>query len=44
MHQRMKDHQANQALPAKVAQQVLRVLDHNWQRSFAALTAWREDP
>jgi putative transposase len=44
MHQRMKDHGAYQALPAKVAQQVLRVLDKNWQSFFAALQAWRDDP
>jgi putative transposase len=44
MHQHMKDHGAYQALPAKVAQQVLRVLDKNWQSFFAALQAWREDP
>src|SRR5260370_38738467 len=43
MHQRMKDHEAYQALPAKVAQQVLRVLDKNWHSSFAALAAWRGD-
>src|SRR5258707_596677 len=41
MHQRMKDHEAYQALPAKVAQQVLRVLDKNWHSFFAALEAWR---
>src|SRR5260221_5368762 len=44
MQQRMKDHEAYKALPAKVAQQVLRVLDQNWQSCFAALEAWREDP
>ena len=44
LHQRMKDHEAYKALPAKVAQQVLRVLDKNWQSFFAALEAWREDP
>src|SRR5260370_23881022 len=44
MHQRMKDHEAYQALPAKVAQQVLRVLDKNWQSFFAALEAWRGYP
>jgi len=44
MHQRMKDHEAYQALPAKVAQQVLRVLDKNWHSFFAALEAWRGDP
>src|SRR5260370_36543847 len=44
MHQRMKDHEAYQSLPAKVAPQALRVLDKNWQSFFAALEAWREDP
>ncbi len=44
MHCRMKDHEAYQALPAKVAQWVLRVLDKNWQSFFAALSAWQKDP
>jgi putative transposase len=47
MHQRMKDHEAyeaHKALPAKVAQQVLRLLDKNWQSYFAALAAWKADP
>jgi putative transposase len=44
MHQRMKGHEAYKALPAKVAQQVLMVLDRNWQSFFAALQAWRIDP
>jgi len=44
MHRRMKDHEAYQALPAKVAQWVLRILDNNWQSFFAALAAWRADP
>jgi IS605 OrfB family transposase len=44
MHQRMKDHEAYQALPAKVAQQVLRVLDKNWQSFFTTLAAWKNDP
>src|SRR5258708_899216 len=44
MHQRMKSHEAYKALPAKVAQQVLRVLDKNWQSFFAALEAWKADP
>jgi putative transposase len=44
MHQRMKDHEAYQALPAKVAQWVLRLLDKNWQSFFAALAAWKADP
>jgi len=43
-HQRMKDHEAYQALPAKVAQWVLRLLDQNWQGFFAALAAWQANP
>jgi hypothetical protein len=44
MHRRMKDHDAYPALPAKVAQWVLRLLDKHGQRFFAALAAWQEDP
>ena len=44
MHQRMKDHEAYKALPAKVAQWVLRLLDQNWQSFFAARAAWEVDP
>jgi putative transposase len=44
MHRRMKDHEAYQALPAKVAQWVLRLLDQNWQSFFAAMAAWQVDP
>jgi putative transposase len=40
----MKDYEAYKALPAKVAQQVLRVLDKNWQSFFAALATWRLTP
>lgn len=40
----MKGHEAYQALPAKVAQQVLRLLDKNWQSYCAACEAYREDP
>ena len=36
MDRRMQDHEAYQALPAKVAQWVLRLLDKNWQSCFAA--------
>ena len=36
MHRRMKDHVAYKALPVKVAQWVLRLLDQNWQGYFAA--------
>jgi putative transposase len=44
MQRRMQDHEAYQALPAKVAQWVLRVLDKNWRSFFEALSAWRADP
>ncbi len=44
MHRRMKDHEAYQALPAKVAQWVLRLLDKNWQSFFEARSAWQADP
>jgi putative transposase len=44
MHRRMKDHEAYHALPAKVAQWVLQILDKNWQSFFEALSAWRKDP
>ncbi|HEX2349466.1 MAG TPA: transposase, partial [Ktedonobacterales bacterium] len=44
MHHRMKGHEAYQALPAKVAQWVLRLLDKNWESCFAAMEAWRKDP
>src|SRR5262245_55901908 len=40
----MKAHQAYQALPRKVSQQVLRMLDKNWQGFFAAMKAYRADP
>jgi putative transposase len=44
MDRRMQDHEAYKALPAKVAQWVLRLLEKNWQSYFAALVAWQEDP
>src|SRR5260370_1631997 len=40
----MKDHDADTAVPAKVAQGVLRLRDKNWQSFFAALAAWQQDP
>lgn len=43
MHRLMKSNPAYKALPAKVAQQVLRVLDKNWQSFFKALAVWRDD-
>lgn len=40
----MKSHEAYKALPAKVSQQVLIVLDKNWQSYFAATQAWEKTP
>lgn len=39
----MKSHEAYKALPAKVAQQVLKQLDQNWESYFEACKAWNED-
>ena len=44
LYHQMKGHEAYQALPTKVAQQVLRLLDKNWQSYFAATLAYKEDP
>lgn len=44
MDKRMKSHEAYKALPAKVAQQVLRLLDKNWQSFFSAIAEWRDHP
>src|SRR5260221_7031779 len=40
----MKGHDGCRALPTKVAQQVLRLLDKNWQSYFAACAAYRDGP
>jgi transposase len=40
----MKAHEAYKALPSKVSQQVLMVLDKNWKSFFEALKAYNEDP
>src|SRR5450755_3940220 len=40
----MKSHEAYKALPAKVAQQVLKLLDKNWESYVEAVKAWNEDP
>ena len=40
----MKEHEAYQALPAKVAQQVIKVLDKNWKGHFEAVKAYDLDP
>lgn len=44
IHAQMKGHEAYQSLPRKVSQQVLRMLDKNWQGFFAAMKAYRIDP
>src|SRR3989442_4811659 len=45
MDQRMQSHEAYKALPAKVSQQVLLLLDNNWRKGFfEALKAYEEDP
>lgn len=44
MDRRMQQHEAYKAIPAKVAQQVLKQLDKNWQSFFAARKACEEDP
>ncbi|HIE26707.1 TPA: transposase, partial [Candidatus Poribacteria bacterium] len=40
----MKDTDEYSFLPAKVAQQVLRILDKNWQSFFAAIEEWKANP
>ncbi len=44
MDKRMQQHEAYQALPAKVSQQVLIQLDTAWKGFFAARKAYEEDP
>jgi IS605 OrfB family transposase len=40
----MQSHEAYKALPAKVSQQVLKQLDHDWDAFFKARAAYNEDP
>src|SRR5207302_5718172 len=40
----MQRYKAYRALPSKVSQQVLKLLDKNWKSFFAALEAYNEDP
>ena len=40
----MRSHEAYKALPAKVSQQVLVLLDKNWTAFFEARAAYEEDP
>ncbi len=44
MDRRMQSHEAYQALPAKVSQQVLMQLHHDWVSFFEARAAYKEDP
>ena len=44
IQRRMQSHEAYKALPAKVSQQILMVLDHNWKSFFEALKAYEQDP
>jgi putative transposase len=45
MDRRMQSHEAYKALPAKVSQEILMVLDNNWRKGFfEALKAYEEDP
>ena len=44
MDRRMQSHEAYKALPSKVSQQVLVLLDKNWTAFFEARAAYKEDP
>ena len=44
MQRRMQSSDSYKALPAKVSQQILLVLDRNWKSFFEAQTAYNEDP
>jgi len=44
MDKRMQSHEAYKALPAKVSQQLLRLLAKNWESFFEARAAYEEDP
>ncbi len=44
MNRRMQSHEAYKALPAKVSQQVLVLLDKNWTAFFEARAAYEKDP
>ena len=43
MNRLMKSHQAYKALPAKVSQQILMILDKNWKAFFEAVKAYKVD-
>ncbi|HLZ60488.1 MAG TPA: RNA-guided endonuclease TnpB family protein, partial [Ktedonosporobacter sp.] len=44
IQKRMQAHEAYKALPAKVSQQILMVLDKNWKGFFKAVAAYNENP
>ncbi len=44
MDKRMQPHEAYKALPAKVSQQILMLLDKNWESFFEAKKAYGENP
>ena len=44
VQRRMQSHEAYEALPAKVSQQILMVLDRNWKSFFEALASYNKDP
>src|SRR5712691_7014254 len=44
VQRRMQSHEAYKALPAKVSQQVLMQLAHDWDSFFKARDAYNEDP
>jgi putative transposase len=44
VQRQMQAHEAYKALPAKVSQQVLMLLDKNWKSFFEALKVYNEDP
>jgi putative transposase len=44
IHRQMKDTEQYHALPRKVSQQVLMLLDRSWKSFFAAITAYTEKP
>ncbi len=44
VYHRMKTHEAYRALPRKVSQHVLKLLDKNWQAHFEACKAYEADP
>jgi putative transposase len=44
VQRRMQSHEAYKALPAKVSQQILMILDRNWKAFREGLAAYYEDP